>query len=587
MPWGSWRTRARKPQPNNAVATPEARLSRSVALGDYVRMIWQRRWIVVAAVVIATILAVATRPPEATTLYTATVTLRVQTFGFTATGESGIIPEEGIPPAEVEAARSVAVAAETADELGQTDGGADILSKLGVSSEENTDLLRLSLTSAGADTARTLETYAANYVEYRAEQDVERLERALQDVNESIREVEFQLARFSAQLNREAIAGGASPQTQTKYDTFSTIYSQLLTRKQLFKLEASLAGNQVEVIGSPIVQRVGAIPARTLRMLAGPLVGLLLGCAIAVAMGVLRPRISGRDRTEEQLGYPVLAVIPRVRNRRMDRDPLVVQRTSGWGAEGVRMLRTELQLVEERGAELNVIVVASPEPRDGKSTIANNLAASYAQAGRNAVLVHADLRAARRHREGPGLTDFISGELAEVPVQRSPGGFVEVLPGSNMQQGGAVQERLTEAIRRLRDSYEVVVVDTPPLLAFADALLLAAEANAVVLVVRDGKTLEDKAAEALEVLVRHDAAVAGLVLNDARVGRLERRRYRRYYGSWTELEGDAQAPADIAPPPPPEEAPEQVASLREAPAQDPAAPRALFRRKRGDEAPVS
>ncbi len=572
------------------MATAESRLSRSVALGDYVRMIWQRRWIVAAAVLVATVLAVVTRPAEPATLYTATVTLRVQTFGFTATGETSITQQEGIPPAEVEAARSVDVASQTAQEIGHTDGGASILSRLGVSTEENTDLLRMSLTGEGLDTVETLEAYAQNYVEYRQEQDALGLERALDTVNVSIAEVGRQLARLSARFEAEDAAGGASPETQTKYNTVSTIYTELLRRKQLLRLESSLAGDQVEVIGSPIVQRVGTIPARTLRTLAGPLVGLLLGSAIAVAVGVLRPRVGGRDRTEEQLGYPVLAVIPRVKNRRMDKDPLVVQRASGWGAEGIRMLRTELQLVEERGAELKVVVVASPEPRDGKSTVSSNLAASYATAGKKAVLVHADLRAARRHREGPGLTDFIAGDVAEIPVQRSPGGFAEVLPGSNRQQGGAVQERLTEAIRLLRGSYDVVVVDTPPLLAFADALLLAAEADAVVLVVRDGKTLEDKAAEALEVLVRHDAAVAGLVLNAARVGRLERRRYRRYYGSWTETKGAPEAaPLDAAPPVPPAPpgqgpAVEQVAALRHVPVDEDPAPRQLFRRKRGDEA---
>jgi Mrp family chromosome partitioning ATPase len=569
------------------MATAESRLSRSVALGDYVRMIWQRRWIVAAAVLLATVLAIVTRPAEPTALYTATVTLRVQTYTFTGAGDTSLTPQEGIPPAEVEAARSVDVAAQTADEIGDTDGGASILARLGVSAEENTDLLRMSLTGEGLDTVETLEAYAQNYVEYRQEQDGLRLQRALETVNVSIAEVGRELARFSTRLEVESASGGASPETQTKYNTVSAIYTDLLSRKQLLRLEASLAGDQVEVIGSPIVQRVGTIPARTLRTLAGPLVGFLLGSAIAVAVGVLRPRVSGRDRTEEQLGYPVLAVIPRVKNRRMDKDPLVVQRASGWGAEGIRMLRTELQLVEERGAELKVVVIASPEPRDGKSTVSSNLAASYATAGRNAVLVHADLRAARRHKQqGPGLTDFIAGDTPEIPVHRSPGGFAEVLPGSNMHQGGAVQERLTEAIRELRGSYDVVVVDTPPLLAFADALLLAAEADAVVVVVRDGKTLEDKAAEALEVLVRHDAAVAGLVLNGARVGRLERRRYRRYYGSWTETVGSPEAvPVEdtAAPPPPPPV--EQVASLRHVPVEEeaPAAPRALFRRKRGDE----
>ncbi|HEV2754727.1 MAG TPA: hypothetical protein VG318_02980, partial [Actinomycetota bacterium] len=70
------------------MATAESRLSRSVALGDYVRMIWQRRWIVAAAVLVATILAIVTRPAEPSVLYNATLTLRVQSFGFTSTGET-------------------------------------------------------------------------------------------------------------------------------------------------------------------------------------------------------------------------------------------------------------------------------------------------------------------------------------------------------------------------------------------------------------------------------------------------------------------------------------------------------------------
>nr|MDQ3958420.1 hypothetical protein [Actinomycetota bacterium] len=264
------------------MATPEVRLSRGVALGDYVRMIWQRRWIVVACVVVATVLAVVTRPPQPVPVYTATSTLRVQTFSFSASGESSIAPVEGVPPAEVEAARSIEVAAETAEELGDTDGGAGILSRLGITAQENTDLLRISLTGEGLDTVETLETYVENYGEFRQEQDAQRLARAIAEVDASIAQVERQLSRFSARLDAEDAAGEPSPETQTKYNTFSTIYNQLLSRKQLLKLDSALAGNQVVVVGSPIVQRVGTIPARTLRLFAGPLVGLLLGCALAV-----------------------------------------------------------------------------------------------------------------------------------------------------------------------------------------------------------------------------------------------------------------------------------------------------------------
>jgi Mrp family chromosome partitioning ATPase len=539
------------------VAASETQLARGATMSDYARMIWQRRWVVVATVLLASAVALVTRPPEPAPLYVATSTLRVQTFTFSGSGTTGITPVEGVPPAEVEAARSVEVAAETAEELGYSDNGADLLTRLAVSAPENSDLMQLRLTGEGAGTVEELRLYGENYEEFRNAQDEERLQRALAEVDERIAEVDQRLQRASARFASEEAAGGASPETRTKFDTLSALYTSLVNRKELLKLDSALAGGQVELIGSPIGQRLGAIPTRTLRMLAGPLGGLLLGCALATALGVLRPRLSGRDRTEEQLGYPVLATIPRIRNRRLDKDPLIVQRASGWGAEGIRMLRTELQLVEERGPSLKTLIVASPEPRDGKSTVAGNLAAAYAATGRATVLVHADLRAARRHKDGPGLTDFITGRTPDLQVQRHPAGFAEVLAGTHLgSHSGSMQEGLVGAIRRLGSEYEVVIVDTPPLLAFADALLLAAEGDAVVLVVRDGKTMEDKAAEALEVLVRHDAAVAGLVLNAASVGRLERRRYRRYYGTWREPGEPAEAFApEAAPPPPPPAAP--------------------------------
>lgn len=519
-------------------------------LSDYVQMVWQRRWTVAAFVLVAAGIAFATRPPVPQPIYSSTVSLRVQTFSFSSSSISSIVPTEGVPPAEIQAARSVEVAAETAQDLGLSGNGADLLASLVVTAQEGTDLLQLNLTGPGQKTTERLQVYAENYVEFRNEQDDENLEQAVADFQERIDAIEPRLQLLSDRVEAEAAGGDISPVTQTQFDTVSASYADLVRRLEQLRLDAALTGNQIELIGSPISQSLGSVPTRTLRLLAGPIVGLLLGCAVAVGLGVLRPRISGRERTEERLGFPVLATIPRVRERRIARDPILLQRTSGWAAEGLRMLRTELQLIEERGTPLKLVVLASPEPRDGKSTVAANLAGSYASTGKTAVLVHADLRAVRKRKSEPhgGLTDYIAGRTHEIPVTRNAAGFDEVLAGpSSIESSGpsSPQEMLVGAVRRLAERYDIVIIDTAPLLAFADALLLAIEAAAVVLVLRNGKTLEDKAAEALDVLVRHDAAVAGIVLNDISVGRLERYRYRRYYGAWTE--GGPSTASDAAP----------------------------------------
>lgn len=534
------------------------------SLSDYAQMVWQRRWIVVMVVVLVAAAELITRPPPPQPLYSSTVTLRVNSFGFSGSSEGAVVPNEEVPPAEIEKARSLDVAVETIDELGLSENGVDLLSDLVVTIQEGTDLLQLNLTGPGVRTTEVLETYARNYVDFREQQDEERLRQAVADFESSIAALETQLDEMSDRLQAEQDAGEVSPRTQSQYNVIEENYGEQLHGLYQLKLDAALTGNQVELVGSPINERLGSVPTRTLRLLAGPLVGLLLGCALAVGLGMLRPRISGRERTEERLGYPVLATIPRVRERGIAREPLLLQRTSGWAAEGLRMLRTELQLIEERGTPLKMVAVASPEPRDGKSTVAANLAGSYAASGKNVVLVHADLRASHKKSvDGQkGLSDFLAGRVKDVPVVRNPSGFDEVLAGGASGTGlPGSQELLVEAMTRLTERYDIIIIDTAPLLAFADALLLAIEASAVVLVLRNGKTLEDKAMEALEVLVRHNAAVAGIVLNDISVGRLQRYRYRRYYSAWAEEETVEEPAAASTPAPPQRESPKKSDDL--------------------------
>lgn len=513
--------------------------SRGLALGDYLQMMWQRRWLVVVVTVLAGILAFVTRPAVATPLHQATLTLQVQTYQITASGDAPLVESEGVPPAEVQAARALPVAAETAEELGIAGGATEVLAGISAAALEGTDLLQLTYIGEGPAAARIVQSYAENYVEFRSEQDQERLARALERIEEDLDDIRVELSDVSARLAREGANGEPTPETQTEYNAINQVYTDTVAFRERLQLEAALSGDQIEAVGTPIVQRLGAIPARTLRLIAGPAAGFLLGAALAVALGVLRPRITGRDRTEGRLGFPVLATIPQVKHRRVAQDPLLVQRLSGWGAEGVRMLRTELDLVEERVRELRIIVVVSPEPRDGKSTVAANLAASYASAGRNVALMHADLRATLKRsrftrKSVPELTEAAPTGL---PAVKHPAGFAEIyLSQARERLGGEPsKERLVKTVMDLTGDYDVVVVDTPPLLAFADALLLASEAHAVVLVTRYGKTSEDAAAEALEILARHDAPIAGIVLNGVNVGRVERYRYRRYYGAWDEV----------------------------------------------------
>jgi Mrp family chromosome partitioning ATPase/capsular polysaccharide biosynthesis protein len=487
---------------------------------DYLQILWERRRVILFVVVLATLVGFVSRGRTPAPLYRSQVTMRVHTFQLTATGRQ---PNSAtsVPPAEIESARSAEVATQTAKQLGMTDDGVALLNNLEVSTP-GADLLQLGYTGRGADTTRTLDAYAKNYVTFRNQQDLDKLKRALDELDARIASVQTRI-RDLTNANARATGGGrAAPiELQTQITASRNIYQQFLELREQVQLDYALADNTVVLLGSPISQRLGTIPTRTLRLLAGPVVGLLLGCALALIIGILRPRITSREGAEERLGYPVLAIIPYVKLHAIARDPLQIQRRP-WGAEGIRMLFAELQLIAKRGENVRVVVVTTTDTGDGATTVATNLAASYSASRRSVALLRADR--AIEVDDAPSS----DGSVQALQVFMHRDGFAEVTPRITRQSGSAriPDTGLNAVVEDLARDFDVVVVDAPAMLASADAMLLAGQGDVVLLVLRQHRTHEMHAVEAIDLLRRHRAKLAGVVLNAARPGIGERYRTR-------------------------------------------------------------
>jgi succinoglycan biosynthesis transport protein ExoP len=317
--------------------------------------------------------------------------------------------------------------------------------------------------------------------------------------------------------------------------------------------------------------------------------GLLLGLGIGGGIGFLREQgdqaIRRREQLERALSVPSLAIIPRVstanggagrfeaisrliprwrsgnghaegeadseadgeagdgetrpeavggRLGRDIRNLVSISARPSVGAEAYRLLRTHLLFHGPLDRPLKTIVVTSPSPGDGKTLTAANLAGTYARAGARVLLVDGDLFKGRINEvfdvpRGPGVTDLLRGEgrIKKAVVETYvpglsllPAGTKSANPGRFVSPG---------AVRRLFDEvssdYDLVIIDTPPVLAVADTTIVAALADGVVLVVRAGKTPLEAAQHALRQLERAGAQVVGSVLNDP-TGHVDT--YRRY-----------------------------------------------------------
>lgn len=366
-------------------------------------------------------------------------------------------------------------------------------------------------------------------------------------------------------------------------------YRQIFERQQLLAIEQGLdTGTAEHVAEAPIPFRaLGPGPVRAGAVAA--FVGLLLGIGLALLREYLSDRLQSRDEVERAAGLPVLGEIPRDRaQRRRPGQVACADRPLSATAESVRTLRTNLQNLRP-DRPLRRLVVTSPNARDGKTFVSVNLATAYAQAGYRTVLVSSDLRRPALTAlfgptgQGTGLSSLLSAPelrppapapaperavdevqalaandprrrrnlLVGRPAPPPPGGpgrrpvraprvadfllrtsvaKLHVLPAGPLPPNPAEllgSARMGEVLDELGTLCDVVILDTPPLLAVSDAAILAAGADGVVLVTAMGQTPRHALRTAQGLLAVPNVEVLGMVINKADGG--ARSAYHGYY----------------------------------------------------------
>ncbi|HET7459875.1 MAG TPA: polysaccharide biosynthesis tyrosine autokinase [Longimicrobium sp.] len=342
-------------------------------------------------------------------------------------------------------------------------------------------------------------------------------------------------------------------------ETIRKIADQLREEYQKARVAEVVEAGQVELLAAAPLPAQPLPRHRGMKLALALVVGLLLGGAGAFLREHTNSALYSKDEVEQVFHAPVLATIPQFavggagkrrrwwgRRRRARADgPVTGSRSelvtamapSSSGAEAYRVLRTNL-IFSQAVRTLKTVVVTSCTPGEGKTTTAANVAITFAQQGLQVLLVDCDLRRARLHklfdaRRDPGLTHLVLGHntLQEV-VQPSGVEGLSLLPSGalppNPQEllGGP---RMQRTLDELASRFDMVVLDTPPLLATADAAVLAARVDGVVMVVRAGVTERAAAREVVGQLRGLDAHLLGAVLNDAD-DRLPA--YGGYYGAY-------------------------------------------------------
>lgn len=312
------------------------------------------------------------------------------------------------------------------------------------------------------------------------------------------------------------------------------LYTTLKSRSAEAQLAEASAIPDVTVLDSAVA------PLRPTRNTA-PTVLLLailggLGAAIALAMLLdsFDPKIQYPEQVTGELGLSIAGAIPKFPRGGVDsRSPEQLSQL----IESIRTVRMHIQ--NASGLPVS-IAVTSPSPGDGKSFVAANLAMSFSDAGFRTVLVDADTRRGVLHEMfqlsmGPGLTEYLSHtESLTTVIRPTPHERLSILSRGEKQRNSPellTSPALPALAAALRQQFEVVVFDTPPLAAGIDAFAVATAAQNLMLVLRIGKTDRRMASAKLELVDRLPVRVLGAVLNCVELrGEFEYYRYSEGYG---------------------------------------------------------
>lgn len=383
----------------------------------------------------------------------------------------------------------------------------------------------------------------------------EEIDTLIEAAQDDLREIQSVEAGLSKAQNQAQQAGLELNLREIEYsrlnrqrDTSSKLYDLLLRRSAETNLTQLLRTTNVRVVDQALVPKAAISPVWGLNLVGGLFGGLLLGLAIAFVLGRMDRRVQ-EVADVERLGLRVLGVFPRVgdgapeaspttskaRKRQTETSSERVDRVVGaqpmsLAAECCRTIRTNLVFMAAESPS-KTMVVTSASPKDGKTTVATNVALAFAQSGQRVLLVDADLRRPRIHEtfhlEGEtGLTSILVGAetLSEVARDVGVDGLSVITCGARPPNPAELLHtpQFSRFLNEAEARYDRVIFDSPPICAVTDAAILAPQCGGALLVIRARSTTQESIAATIRILGDVQANILGCVLNDVDPDRGER-----------------------------------------------------------------
>ncbi|HET8524682.1 MAG TPA: polysaccharide biosynthesis tyrosine autokinase [Thermomicrobiales bacterium] len=412
--------------------------------------------------------------------------------------------------------------------LGLPDDAEALKQKVSAVAARDTQLLRISASDtdpqAAANVANTVADQFAVFIQEQALASVSPSRSTLQGL---INDTERQLTDVRAQIdeleaNGDADAAKVDP-LHARASQLEQSYADLLVQAQTMDLDAAAMQSRVSVAVPATVPTKPYAP----RILFSAVVAAFAGIVLAIGVVGVREYLDNTVKPDaafaRHVGAPLLSTIQQASKMRPGHDQVyMATRPRSPAAEAIRLLRANLEFAAA-AQEITALAVTSAGAGEGKSTVTANLGLAMAQAGFSTVIIDADLRRPSQHAiwnvaNDQGLTTLLAqrNHTGQWGVAVDLGPNLTLIPSGPVPPNPAELlglDRFRTLLNEVRQVADVIVIDSPPVLAVSDPLVIARNADAVVVIARTARTRIDALRQTLATLAQGDVRVAGVVLN--------------------------------------------------------------------------
>ena len=492
-------------------------------LRDYLNVIRARKWVIIQAVVVVTITAIVVSLLQPAVYEgQAKVLINDRDTGAailgTAISDLTSQPERGLQT-QVQLMQLRPLAENVIRKLGLKETPEDLLKEITVSAVGQTNIVTITTRAGDSRMASMIANAMADeFVAWSREYKRESIKAAADEVDQRLEQSKQELLDLGRRISLQGKSDELSAELAIATGSYTTLAGQL----EELRIQEQLEVGSGRLVSPAVVtdEKVEPNPKRNGAL--GLAVGLIFGLGMAFFYEYLDNTIKSSEEAEKVYGAPVLGLIPAEKYDKDEKRRLTLITHSGTpAAEAYRVLRNSLDFINFEH-NIKTLLVTSAAPAEGKSTVAANLAAGLAQAGKRVVLLSCDFRRPTTQQFFQvntmiGLSDVLTGANSlKSALQRAP----ELqnlliltsgkLPPNPSELLGS--EKMHMLIKELEEWADWVIIDSPPLLAVADGAAVARWVDGVLIVTKGGMSTRDAGKKATEMLTQVGARIIGAVV---------------------------------------------------------------------------